>query len=116
MFNFDEANRKSKEAMDAALRSYSDVTKKFQAIATETSDYSKKSVQDMTSFWEEIMSVRSVEAAYEIQTRYMKSSYESFVAEATKLSELYTDLAKTAYKPYEAPIAKASAVVATSAA
>ena len=116
MFNFDEANRKGKEALDAALYNYSDVTKKFQAIATETSDYSKKSVQELTSFWESLLAARSIEAVYEIQTRYAKSSYESFIAEATKLSELYTDLAKTAYKPYEAPIAKASALVATNAA
>ncbi len=33
MFNFDEANKKGKEAMDTALKSYSDVTKGFQAIA-----------------------------------------------------------------------------------
>ena len=38
----------------------------------------------------------------------MKSSYEGFVAEATKLTEMYADLAKGAYKPYEAPVAKAT--------
>ena len=56
-----------------------------------------------------VSGVRSVEAALEIQTAYVKSSYEGFVAEATKLGEMYADLAKGAYKPYEAPVAKASA-------
>ncbi|TXL69006.1 phasin family protein, partial [Pantoea vagans] len=43
----------------------------------------------------------------ELQTSFVKSSYESFVSEATKLGEMYADLAKSAYKPYEAPIATA---------
>jgi hypothetical protein len=33
----------------------------------------------------------------EIQSEYLKSSYENFVAQATKLGELYGDLAKETY-------------------
>ncbi|MBO3760151.1 phasin family protein [Ciceribacter sp. L1K23] len=107
MFNFDEANRKGKEAMDNALKGYSDVARGFQAIATEATEYSKKSFQDMAAHMEALTSVKSVEQAMELQTSYLKSSYESFVAEATKMGEMYADLAKTAYKPYEAPVSKA---------
>ncbi len=32
---------------------------------------------------------------------------KTLVTEATKMSEMYADLAKTAYKPYEAPVAAA---------
>jgi phasin family protein len=113
MFNFDEASKKSKEAMDGMAKSYSDMTKGFQAIATEASQYSKKSFQDMTSHVESLTSVKSVEAAFELQSNYVKSSFEGFVAEATKLSEMYADLAKSAYKPYEAPVAKAGKAAAT---
>ena len=42
MFNISDANTKGKEAMDAMLKNYSEVTKGFQAIATEATDYSKK--------------------------------------------------------------------------
>lgn len=108
MINFDEANKKGKEAMDAVLKNYSEVAKGFQAIATEATEYSKKSFQDVSSYVEALSGVKSVEAAFELQTNFVKSSYESFVAEATKMGEMYADLAKTAYKPYEAPIAKAT--------
>ena len=37
----------------------------------------------------------------------MKNAYEAFVAEATKISELYADLAKDAYKPFESAVAQA---------
>ena len=36
----------------------------------------------------------------------MKSAYEGFVAQATKMGELYVDLAKEAYKPYEGYLSK----------
>lgn len=111
MFNFDEASRKSKETMDAMLASYADVAKGYQAIAIEASDYSKKSFQDIASLMEAMAGARSLETAMELQAGFMKSSYESYVAEATKLSELYADLAKTAYKPYEAGLAKAGITV-----
>ncbi|NBB47282.1 phasin family protein [Rhizobium sp. CRIBSB] len=106
MFNIDDASKKSKEAMDTMLKNYSEVTKGFQAIATEATDYSKKSFQDLASFMEAMTSVKSVEAAFELQTSFMKSSYEGFVAEATKMGEMYAELAKMAYKPYEATVAK----------
>jgi hypothetical protein len=116
MFNFDEASKKSKEAMDGMLKSYSEIAKGYQAIATEATDYSKKSFQDMTGFMEALASTRSVEAAFELQTNYVKSAYESFIAESTKITDMYADLAKTAYKPYEAPVAKSTAVVTANAA
>ncbi|RUU57097.1 phasin family protein, partial [Mesorhizobium sp. M2C.T.Ca.TU.009.01.2.1] len=33
--------------------------------------------------------------------------YESFVAEASKIGNLYAELAKEAYKPFESVVAKA---------
>ncbi|MCZ8179534.1 MAG: phasin family protein [Rhizobium sp.] len=115
MFNIDDASKKSKEAMDTMLKNYSEVTKGFQAIATEATDYSKKSFQDLASFMEAMTSVKSVEAAFELQTSFIKSSYEGFVAEATKMGEMYAELAKMAYKPYEATVAKAMAPMSAAA-
>jgi len=115
MFNIDDASKKSKEAMDTMLKNYSEVTKGFQAIATEATDYSKKSFQDLASFMEAMTSVKSVEAAFELQTSFMKSSYEGFVAEATKMGEMYADLAKMAYKPYEATMGKVMAPMSAAA-
>lgn len=116
MFNLDEANRKSKETVDGMMRSYSDMMKGFQAIATEAGDYQKKSIQEMVSYMEQLSAARSVETVYEVQTKFAKTAYESFLAESMKLSEMYADLAKSAYKPYEAPMTRATAVVASQAA
>ena len=56
---------------------------------------------------EKLFGVKSFEKAIEVQTEYAKTAYEGFVAKASKISELYADLAKETYKPFETLMAKA---------
>jgi hypothetical protein len=104
--NFDEIQNASKESMDATMRSFGALSKASQAIAAEVADYSKKSFEDGTKVLEQLLGVRSLDKAIEIQTDYAKTAYEGFVAQATKIGELYADLAKETYKPFEAYAAK----------
>ncbi len=106
--NTDQMQKMSKDSMDMAMASFGAWSKNAQAIATEVADYSKKSFEGSAAAWEKLMGARSLEKAMEVQSEYLKSSYEDFVAQSTKLSELYTDLAKEAYKPFEGAMAKAS--------
>ena len=43
----------------------------------------------------------SVETAIQIQTEYAKSSYEGFVAQASRINEIYVKMASEAFKPVE---------------
>jgi phasin family protein len=106
----EEMQKLSKDSMEMAMTSFGALSKSAQAIAVEVVDYSKKSVEGSTAAWEKLMGAKSLEKAMEVQGEYLKSSYEGFVAEATKLGELYVDLAKEAYKPFEGAIAKATAM------
>jgi phasin family protein len=106
----DEMQKLSKDSMDMAMNSFGAWSKSAQAIATEMADYTKKSVEGSAAAWEKLLGAKTLEKAMEVQSEYVKSSYEDFVAEATKLSELYTGLAKEAYKPFEGAFAKASAM------
>jgi hypothetical protein len=104
--NFDEMQKLGRENMDATLKSFGALTKSAQAIVIEMADFSKKSFEDGTKVLEKLLGAKSLEKAIEIQTDYAKSSYEAFVAEATKLGELYADLAKETYKPFESYLSK----------
>jgi hypothetical protein len=104
----EEMQKIGKESMDMALTSLGTWTKNAQAIAVEVVDYSKKSVEGSAAAWEKLIGAKSLETAMEVQSAYLKSSYEDFVAEATKLGALYADMAKEAYKPFEGALAKAS--------
>ena len=104
--NFDELQKITKENTDIAVKNFNTVSKGVQAIAVEVADYSKKSFEQSTAAAEKLFGAKSVETAVEVQSDYFKTAYEGFVAEATKIGELYTDLAKEAYKPIETAIAK----------
>ena len=108
--NFDEIQQIGKENADAAMKTFGAVSKGAQAIAVEVADYSKKSFEEGTQVFEKLAGVKSVEKAIELQQAYLKDAYEGFVAKATKIGELYTDLAKEAYKPLEGYIAKVTPV------
>src|ERR1700758_4982467 len=78
-----------KEGMDMAMSSFGMWSKSAQAIAAEIVDYSKKSVEDSAAAWEKLLGAKTPEKAMEEESQYLKSSYEDFIAEATKLGELY---------------------------
>src|SRR5205807_8135890 len=78
----------------------------FQAIATAYGDYGKKSYEDTRSFVEKLSGVKSFDKAFEVQTEYAKSAYETFVAESQKIAGLYTDRVKQAYKPLDGVVAR----------
>jgi hypothetical protein len=105
--NFEDLQQVSKENVDLAVKSMGAVSKSARAIATEIADYSKKSFEESTSALEKLFGVKSIEKAIELQTEYAKSAYEGFVAEATKIGEMYTARAKETYKPFEFMMAKA---------
>ena len=105
--NFEDLQQVGKENMDIAMKSIGAVSKSAQAIVVEVTDYSKKAFEESTAALEKLFGAKSLEKAIELQTEYAKSAYEGFVAEATKIGELYADLAKESYKPFETMMAKA---------
>ena len=103
----EEMQKFGKDSMELMMSSFGAWSKSAQAIAVELTDYSKKSLEDSAAAWERLIGAKTLEKAMEVQSDFLKSSYEDFVAEATKLGELYADLAKEAYKPFEGALAKA---------
>src|SRR5215831_17212344 len=77
----DEYQRLSKEGFDAAVRSFAEVNKGFQALTAEMTDYSKKSIDDGILAWEQLLGVKSFERAFEIQSQYAKTAYDNHMAE-----------------------------------
>jgi hypothetical protein len=104
--NFQDIPKFSKAQFEAVAAATTNVTKSLQEIATETADYSKKSFEKSAALVEKLLGVKSYESAVQLQTEYWKSAYADFVAEATKLSELYSGLAKEAFKPVESVYSK----------
>lgn len=103
---FEDFQKYGRENMDLALKSFGSVSKGFQAIAVEVADYSKKSFEDNSALVEKLVGAKTLDKAIEVQSAFVKSSYETYLARMTKIGELYADIAKESYKPVETALAK----------
>ena len=99
--NFDDVQKLGKDGIDATLKSFNAASKGAQAIVIEVADYTRKSFEQNTAALEKLLGARTLESAIEVQTEFARSAYEGFVAQATRIGELYADIAKEAYKPFE---------------
>jgi hypothetical protein len=97
----EDFQKMSKDSYDAALRSYGEVNKGLQAIGTRVTTYSKQAFEDATRTFEKLLGAKSLEHAVEIQSQYAKKAYETWMAEASKIGEMYAAVARDAYKPVE---------------
>lgn len=104
--NFDEFQQLGKEGVEATMASFAACSKGAQTIAVECAEYARKSFEQSTSAAEKLMGARTMERAFEVQTDYAKSTYEGFVSQATKLGEIYAEMAKQTYKPFETYVGK----------
>jgi phasin family protein len=107
MQQFEGLQKAGKENVDAALKSFGVASKGVQAIAVESTDFAKKSFEQGTAAFEKLAGVKTLDKAIELQTEFAKTAFEGFVAQTTKMGELYAALAKDAYKPFEGLVAKA---------
>ena len=105
----DEVQRAGKNGFNAAVSSFAEANKGLQAIAAEITAYSKKTFEDGTRAFEQLLGAKSLGQVIEIQSQYARMVYEAHVAELSKLGEMYAGLTRNAYKPVEQAAAKAGA-------
>lgn len=105
--SFEDFQKFSKQQLDAVSAATATVAKGLQEIAAKSSEYSKKTFAQNSAVVEKLLGAKSVETAIQIQTEYARSAYEGFVAQASKINEIYVKLASEAFKPVETVFAAA---------
>jgi len=98
----EEFQRVGKNGFDAAVSSFGEVNKGLQAIAAEVTDYSKKAFEDGTRAFEQLLRAKSFEQVIEVQSQYARMAYEAYIAELTKLGDMYAGLTRNASKVEQA--------------
>jgi phasin family protein len=86
---------------EAATSSFAEANKGFQALTAEMMEYSKSAFDNAIRTWEQLIGVRSLEQAIQIQSDYAKRVYENHMAESKKLSEITVGMVHDASKPVE---------------
>jgi hypothetical protein len=64
-------------------------------------NYSEATLDDAIRTWEQLIGVRSLEQAIQIQSDYAKRVYENHLAELSKLGELTVGMMRDASKPVD---------------
>jgi len=96
-----EYQKAAETGVEAASRSFMEANKGFQALASEMMEYSKAVFDDGIRTWEQLIGVKSLDQAIQIQSDYAKRFSESHMAELSKLGQMYVELFRDAAKPVE---------------
>ena len=109
--NFDDAQKFGKAQFEQLSASAAAMARGLQALASETTDFSKRSLESTSSFMERMLGVKSVDTAIQLQSEFAKSQFEGIIAQANKVGEIYRDIAKEAFRPLESAINKGQQAV-----
>ncbi len=104
--HFEDMQKASKDQMEQVSATAASVARGLQAIASETADYSKRSLESTSSFMEKLLGVKSLDSAIQMQSEFAKSQFEGFLAQTNKIGEIYKGIATEAFKPIESAMAK----------
>jgi hypothetical protein len=96
-----EVQRAAEGGFEAASRSFGEVNKGLQAMATEMTDFSKRRLEDVLHSWEQLLRARNFGEVIDVQARYAQRAYEAYMSEMSKLGEMYLGTARDAAKPVE---------------
>jgi hypothetical protein len=99
--NLEDIQKISKDNIDVMTRSFGVMPQAVQAMAAEMAEYSKRSFENGAKAIQNLLAVKSLDKAMEVQSGYAKTAYEDYTAQVTKLGQLYSQLAKEAFKPFE---------------
>jgi hypothetical protein len=78
----------------------------MQTIAQAYANYSIRSLEESRSLVEKLIAARSLDQAIEVQTGFARQVYANLVAESQKICELYGELARQIFRPWERFVAK----------
>jgi hypothetical protein len=80
------------------MTDFAPVQEKLTAIMTAHTDYAKASFEANKGYFQKLTTLKAPDEAMQLTTDHMKSAYETFVAEAKKIGEMYKAFFGTAFK------------------
>jgi hypothetical protein len=98
---FQDFQNIGKVDMAGYMQAMGEWNKSWQAIATEMTDYTKRSFEDGTATFQKLASARDMQQIMEIQAAYAKRAYEDYMQQLSKIGAMYQSFAKDAFKPIE---------------
>jgi phasin family protein len=99
--SYDTVLSYGKDTVEAYMKSATVAGKGIETINSELYAYSKDAIEDSIAASKAILGSKSVHEAFELQTDFAKSAFESYVSQLTKFSELFTSTTKDTFAPLQ---------------
>ena len=103
MFNSFQNWNAASNPFGSYLKSMEPASHAAQAIASETTDYAKKSTEKAKSYFEKFAGVKSFEEAAKLQNEFATSAYQEFLADSARFGDLYKNYLKAVF-PAAVPV------------
>jgi phasin family protein len=88
-----------KENVEAYMQSATGFAKAFERINSEVFSFTRQQVEDGVAAFKAVSTAKSAHEAFEVQSDFAKSALDAYVAQATKINDLWMDAAKQAFEP-----------------
>jgi phasin family protein len=109
--NFEGLSQFGQETVDAMLKTSELAAKAAEGIGSEISAYSKKSFEDTVAAAQDFASAKTVTELFEKQSAFVQSAFEGFLAQTTKMNEIYLAAAKEVSAPLTSRMSAAAGLV-----
>ncbi len=110
---FEEMNEMAKGNIEAMVEASRIAAKGLESLGQEMAEYGRKSFEHATSTAKTLASVKSPTEFMKLQSDFVRQSFDSFVAEASKTTEMMIKLAGDAAQPISSRVAVAADKVKT---
>jgi phasin family protein len=90
-----------RDTIEAYVKAANAAGKGVESLHNEIYTYSKQSVEDSISAAKALFATKSVHEALELQTDFVKSAFDAYVGEVSKLSEIVFSTAKDTIGPLQ---------------
>jgi phasin family protein len=94
-----ELNAEGKKNVEALVASATAAQKGAETLSAASLAYGKKSWEDGVAAAQSLTAARSVQELVELQTSWAKSAAETYLAEVTKMTDVFTASVKDSFKP-----------------
>jgi phasin family protein len=99
--SYDNVFGYSRETVEAYVKAANAAGKGVETFHNEVYTYSKQSVEDSIAATKALFGTKSVHEAFELQTDFAKSAFDSYVGQMTKLSDIVFAATKDAIGPLQ---------------
>ena len=98
---YDQFFSYGKDTLEAYLKAANLAGKGVELLQNEIYSFSKQAIEDQMAATKALLGSKSLHEAFEVQSDFAKSSFDTYVGEVTKLGEIVTASTKEAIEPLQ---------------